>query len=197
MTIPDYRKATNAAYQLLAKRSSFSLSTNVFAIIEELLVNCRIITYGQACFLYGYTLEILLAVSEYGFTIKDSRGRRVILYNETAPLGCIRFTIAHEIGHAALGHSDEDDSAAEKEANCFARNLLCPAPTICLLQLDSVDDYVSVFNVTESMATVSVDKRSSDRYYIADDLFDVIQVRLEACLMGFENLESYHQYLAS
>lgn len=197
MTIPDYRKATNAAYQLLAQKTSFSLSTNVFAIVEELLTNCKLITYSQACFLYGYTYEMLTAVSEFGFTIKDPHGRRIILYNEDAPLGCIRFTIAHEIGHAVLDHHNEDDRGAEREANCFARNLLCPSPIVYMLHLDCVDDYVSIFNVSESMATVSFDKRKSDRYYITDNLFAEIQDKLEACLLGFDGLDAFYRDLAS
>lgn len=94
---PNYRRATNAAYELLIHYASFSLATNVFAIAENFLGNCKLLTYGQASFLYGYTVGNLLEVSEFGFSIVNG-DKRIILYNEAMPLGSIRFTIAHEIG---------------------------------------------------------------------------------------------------
>lgn len=193
---PDYKKATNAAYELLALKISFSLATNVFAIVEDLLDNCKLLTYGQACFLYGYTPKILLEVSEYGFSIVRGN-KRIILYNETVPLGCIRFTIAHEIGHYVLRHHDEHDPGVEKEANCFARNLLCPVPVVFGLDLTSHQDYVSIFDVTTQMAVVSFDRRSSDRYYITEELWTTVSDMLDAYMMGFADINEYYQFLAS
>lgn len=193
---PNYKKATNAAYELLARRSSFSLATNVFAIVEDLLDNCKLLTYGQACFLYGYTLEMLLEASEYGFSIVKG-DKRLILYNEAVPLGCIRFTIAHEIGHCVLGHFEEHDDSLEKEANCFARNLLCPIPVVYGMDLLTVQDYVSMFDVTAQMATVSFDKQSNDKYYITDELWTVVSDMLDAYMMGFADIREYHRFLAS
>ena len=193
---PDYRKATNATYVLLALKTSFSLTTNVFAIVENLLENCKLLTYSQACFLYGYVPELLLEVSEYGFSIVNGN-KRVILYNETVPLGCIRFTIAHEIGHYVLKHRDEHDSSAEKEANCFARNLLCPIPVVYGMGLETAQDYVSLFDVTAQMAAVSFDKQSTDKYYISSQNWDLITEMLDAYMMGFDDINEYHQFLAS
>ena len=193
---PDYRKATNAAYQLLAKRQSLSLTTNVFSIGEDLVENCVLITYGQACFLYGYTLQLLFRVSEFGFSIIKGN-KRIIFYNEAAPMGSILFTIAHEIGHAVLSHTDEHDAASEKEANCFARNLLCPIPVVCGLGLKAADDYVSVFSITGSMAAVAFDKRDVDRYYIKDELFQVVSDMLDAYMMEFDDVDEYYRYFAS
>lgn len=193
---PDYKKATNAAYELLALRISFSMATNVFAIVEDLLENCKLITYGQSCFLYGYTPAMLLEVSEYGFSIVYGN-KRMILYNENCPLGCIRFTIAHEIGHYVLKHRDEHDLSSEREANCFARNLLCPIPVVYELELKTIQDYISVFDVTEQMATVSFDKRGNDKYYISRENWDTISDMLDAHMMGFADIDEYRQFLAS
>jgi len=193
---PDYKKATNSAYELLTLRTSFSLATNVFAIVEELLENCKLLTYGQVCFLYGYTPGMLLEASEYGFSIVKGN-RRIILYNEAVPLGCIRFTIAHEIGHYVLKHQDEQDAGAEKEANCFARNLLCPVPVVFCMGLETAQDYVSMFDVTPKMATVSFDKKKSDRYYITKDLWNLTAEMVDAHMMGFADINEYHQFLAS
>lgn len=182
--IPNYRKATNAAYRLLAKRKSLTLTTNVMSIAEDLIENCIVITYGQACYLYGSTRDLLSRVSEFGFSCIQGK-RRIILYNEEAPLGCIRFTIAHEIGHAVLEHLDEDDPGAEKEANCFARNLLCPVPVVYGLGLNAPQEFVQVFTVTEPMARVTLDRTKSDKYYIEDELWEQIFDMFMECIENY------------
>lgn len=193
INFPDYRKATNAAYKLIAERDQFSLATNVFSIAEQ-LENCRIYTYGLTSYLYGTSLECLASVSEFGFSIQKGN-KRIIYYNEKMPLACIRFTLAHEIAHAVLQHEDEDDPAAEKEANCFARNLLCPVPVINAMELESIDDYMSVFNVSTQMACVAVNYRSSDRYYIDRAFLEIIDDKLCAYHLGYESLSEFERYI--
>lgn len=193
---PNYAKATNAAYQLLIRSGALSLFTDVFFIVRNLLESCVLLTYGQACFFYGFSWDDLLEVSEFGFSV-IRKGKRIILYNETVSLGGIRFTIAHEIGHAALGHIDEHDATAEKEANCFARNLLCPIPFVYGLSVETVQDYTRIFNITECMAKVAFDKRENDRYYISDEHFAIVSDMLEACMMDFDSLDEYYHYIAS
>lgn len=194
---PDYRRATNTAYQILEELGTFSLSTDVFAIIETLLVNCRLLTYGQACFLYGYSYQQLLDISEFGFSFLNGTAKRIILYNEALPLGSIRFTIAHEIGHAVLGHTDEDNPNFEKEANCFARNLLCPLPVAEIMDAITISDYIHLFNVTTSMAMTTLNLRSSDKYYLEPALSATIADMLDAYNHGFDSLEAFFYYLAS
>lgn len=191
ITFPDYKKATNAAYKLIAERDQFSLATNVFAIAEQ-LENCRVFTYGQTNFLYDTPLDELFAVSEYGFSIKR-KGKRIIYYNEKMPLACIRFTLAHEIGHAVLNHQDEDDPLAEKEANCFARNLLCPAPVISAFELLFARDYVAMFDVSTEMARIAIDHHSSDAYYINNAYSDIINDKIYAFNMGYESLTEFEK----
>lgn len=192
---PDYKTATNAAYKLIAERELFSIETNVFAIAEQLR-NCRVYTYGLANFWFGIPLDVLLATSEYGFSIKKN-DKRIIYYNEKTPLSCIRFTLAHEIGHAVLGHQDEEDNAAEKEANCFARNLLCPLPVAIGLEVKSEDDYVSVFNISSQMASATVGRRSSDAYYIDKTYSNIIDDKLYAFTMGFESFSAFERYVCA
>lgn len=62
-----------------------------------------------------------------------------IFYNSSLPVGRQRFTVAHEIGHLALGHvgqgrvttinrePNSKDSQEETQANQFAARLLAPA----------------------------------------------------------------------
>lgn len=190
---PDYKTATNAAYRVIAERELFSIETNVFAIAEQ-LGNCRVYTYGLANFWFNIPLDVLLATSEYGFSIKK-KDKRIIYYNEKMPLSCIRFTLAHEIGHAVLRHQDEEDLDAEKEANCFARNLLCPLPIALALEVETEDDYVSVFNISTQMARATVGRRSSDAYYVDKTYSEIIGDKLYAYNMGFESFSEFEKYL--
>lgn len=195
-TFPDYRTATGAAYSLLAEMNEFALSTDVFGIIGR-LKKCKLLTYGQAEALGYYSRQFLLCQSEHRFTlVRKSDNARIILYNETKPLATIRFTLAHEIGHAVLGHSDEKCPWQERESNCFARNLLCPIPVVDALQVETERDYILLFNVSESMASVAKNYNSSDRYYIDSELYNVILEKLNAYLHGYERVSEYYWNLA-
>lgn len=189
--LPDYKRATNATYELLAQREEFSISTDLIDIINELSLNCVLLTYKEMCLRYKKSHDLLLEVSEYGFSFVHGN-RRIILYNEDALIGCVRFTIAHEIGHACLGHKKEDDPIAEKEANCFARNLLCPAPVADSLSLESAEQYVDAFRVTSKAATVAIDKRNVDRYYANEDLSTVLFNELYAFMSGYCSLKDFY-----
>ena len=192
---PDYKTATNAADKMLAERDHISIETNVFAMAEQ-LDNCRVFSYGLTNFMFGTPLEVLLANSDQGFSIKKGN-KRIIYYNENMPLSSIRFTLAHEIGHAVLGHRDEDDPAAEKEANCFARNLLCPLPTVKALNVKTESDYVSVFNISDLMAKVTVSRRSSDIYYIERKYSEIIENKLFAHNMGFDLMSEFERFMSA
>ncbi len=71
------------------------------------------------------------AVSGLLVTCRDVDGEySTIIFNENHPWCRKRFTIAHEIGHLLMGHTcNKNDPTAtynEKEANCFAAELLVP-----------------------------------------------------------------------
>lgn len=194
---PNYVAATNAAYRVLIKQRSFSFTTDVFAIAWQ-LENCRLFTYGQACALYGFEWDDLIAQSEFGFTILSRcDNARIILYNETKPYYNMRFTIAHEIGHAVLGHSEENQLWEEQEANCFARNLLCPIPTVYAFDLQTDEDYVLTFTVSEQMANISNGKRDLDKLNISHDNWIAVSDMIEAYINGFESVDAFYWYLVS
>lgn len=79
------------------------------------------------------------SLSEDGCTIVREVGETreyIILYNERDPRRRIRWTIAHEIRHIALGHlelhsgSRPEKRILEAEANYFAKNILAPLAVI-------------------------------------------------------------------
>jgi len=78
-----------------------------------------------------------------------------ILYNQNDTMGRQRFTIAHELGHFALGHLERSTlkleaikinttDPIEKEANVFAANLLMPDFLMKKEKVNSKDDIVKL-----------------------------------------------------
>lgn len=171
-TSPDYSMATNMAYEVLSQYRNFSLPIYVKEIIGRYL-DIRVLTYTEAELKYGLSSDILMERSNHGFTMVR-RGKRIILYNEKKDLQIIRFTLAHELGHCILEHV-VDDEASDKEANCFARNVLCPIPVIKELKIQTVDDYVDVFAVSEPMAAASMGFAGYDFNLINHNLYNKMQ----------------------
>ena len=99
--------------------------------------------------------EFMRMVSSDGFTLR--RGRRyIILYNDAPHISAARkrFTLAHELGHYALRHT-QDGVAEEEEANCFARNLLAPR-RLALERGIEYADYPRVFDISPSAARMCI-----------------------------------------
>lgn len=169
--LPDYKKATNAAYEELQNYDGRYPQIDIFRLILN-KSNIRLHTFTELASRLGVTVAEFTSVfseSEMGYTVYDTKNERwLIFYNDTKSVTTIRFTIAHELGHIILRHT-EDNSTTDKEANCFARNLLCPVPLRNELRLKSIEDYCSTFCISEVMAAVVIDKNSIDLYYISDN----------------------------
>ena len=126
---PDYYRATNAAYITLLKYKEFSFPIGIFHIFKS-LNNVKLYTYDQLMTRFGISSENFFPSSDYGYNICDLATQRyIVAYNSEKAETCIRFTLAHELGHVVLGHTKDGDKE-NKEANCYARNLLCPIPAI-------------------------------------------------------------------
>ncbi|QQE76529.1 ImmA/IrrE family metallo-endopeptidase [Brevibacillus composti] len=153
---PNYKRAQNAAYELLKISNTRELPVKVKKLAKH-FPNLKIKTYSWFAKKHGMTLSEVceFANSDEGccWYIK-SKNRYVILYNDMVEnAGRIRWTVAHELGHYILGHNesnnktiiarssltDEEYDIFEKEANCFARTLLAP-PNV-LASLDFINPY--------------------------------------------------------
>ncbi len=64
--------------------------------------------------------EKCLFFSDDAYTLKGT-----VYYNDEKPIGRIHFSLAHEIGHIALGHKERTEEY-EKEADIFASYFLAP-----------------------------------------------------------------------
>nr|WP_288830090.1 ImmA/IrrE family metallo-endopeptidase [uncultured Clostridium sp.] len=190
---PDYHVATNAAYELLIEQDVLELPVNLSKLIYLRRQNTHLMTYSQMAARFSMTVSDYkdLVPSELGFTMKMGN-RNYILYNEEKGYCTNRFTIAHEIGHIMLGHKT-DDSVAEREANCFARNLLCPVPVINSFNITDIYDYMGWFHISDLMAENCIKNISSDRYYIKDRLYSIVDDLIYTYMTG-ESLVSAYGY---
>lgn len=163
MSEPNYINATNKAYETLIKFNEFSHPVQIFNVIKR-LPNVKLYKYSEYAMRNNLTdFEFFdLAPSEYGFTIYNSKKDIYqLIYNDLKDYTTIRFTLAHELGHIILKHK-EDGIIEKKEANCFARNFLCPVLMAKELKLKTIVDYVNCFNVSEPMAEVSIKFQKCD-----------------------------------
>lgn len=163
---PDYSKATNAAYETIIEYKAFSFPISPYKILNK-MKRVNLYTYEQLKHRFHFT-EYPFS-SDHGLTIVDLKNnKRIVAYDSNKNYTTIRFTLAHELGHAVLNHI-EDGDIENKEANCFARNLLCPVPAIEEMDLQSVSDYQDFFDVSAPMAELSKIYLKNDKYYITEE----------------------------
>lgn len=189
--IPNYSRATNAAYAELAQYDGKFPVIDIYGIIlasNDILLK----SYEQAaqflkCSHNVFTYNI--SQSEYGFTV-IRRDKSIIFYNNKKDEKTIRFTLAHELGHIRLGHT-EDNSKSDKEANCFARNLLCPIPLVKGYKLASAKDYEECFGISEPFAKAAFAHSSEDLHYISEGNYQAVDDKIYCYLNGCTMSELY------
>ena len=145
--MPNYTNAFNAAYEAVYNYSPRELPIDLERLVSKLKV-MKLCSYsrmsGSRKISFSETLEYLGS----GLGTLARRGNKyIIYYNDRKRSPYLdRFTIAHELGHFFLNHLEEGEmlngsldatqhDIFEKEANCFARNLLSP-----VLLVDSILD---------------------------------------------------------
>ena len=190
---PDYNRATNAAYEALSNYEGNFPQIDIFEIVLSYR-NIRIHTYSDIAESNKIAIDEFvstLAPSEYGFTIYDKENHRyLIFFNDTKIDTTIRFTIAHEFGHIVLEHQ-EDGKVEDKEADCFARNLLCPVPIRDELGLVTTEDYCAAFDISSRAAKVAIDKKSNDSYYITRTNYNTLNDKVYCYFSGCTLRELY------
>ena len=195
--IPDYSRATNAAYIELQRYTGSYPAIDVWQIIKS-DEHIRVKSFTEAAFRLGCThneFAYEIASSESGYTVIDSNtGNSIIYYNNLKCEETIRFVLSHELGHIRLGHK-EDNDIANKEANCFARNLLCPVPVVQEAKILTAEEYVETFYISHPMAEVAVQYYKSDLYYARKDLIEEIRNRSYCAITGYSLREIYGCYM--
>lgn len=170
--LPDYKRAVNTALKILLKCKQFTSPISLTQIISN-FDNIRLIKYSDAARSLGISISEYLhefTNSNYAMSFfQKSAKKYIIIYNDSLDERVSRFTVAHELGHYFLKHKI-DDEVSGKEANCFARNLLCPVPFIDAIECHGTLDYCQYFMVTPVMAEVSINYRNID-FYCSEDYY--------------------------
>lgn len=126
---PDYNRAATLACRCLLKLNVTQLPVRPLDILRRCR-NTAVYTYQQAA--EQLNMAEMDFDRQYGeadaFTLRQGQ-RYVVCYREGGNPARQNFTLAHELGHILLRHT-EDNAAEEAEANCFAGHLLCPAPVL-------------------------------------------------------------------
>lgn len=191
--LPDYNKATNAAYEELQDYDGRYPQIDIFHLLQN-HPKIKLHTFTEIASRLGITVEEFVAElseSDMGYTVYDRvKERWLIYYNDTKCDTTIRFTIAHELGHIALKHT-EDNSITDREANCFARNLLCPVPIRDELELKTLEDFCSAFGISDRMAKVVMEMNSSDSYYISGYNYGTVNDKAYCYFAGYTLEELY------
>lgn len=190
---PDYERATNAAYNVLQNYNYVFPKIDVGYIIS-IHSNVKMCSYSKVAKRLGIThnkFTYYYASSEYGFTVADySKDRFIIYYNDWKDEKTLRFTIVHELGHIILKHK-VDNETTNREANCFARNILCPVQIVKEYKLSTPHDYMECFGISEPMAEAAIGNFESDMYYISNDLYNNINDKIYCYMTGYTLSELY------
>ena len=137
----DFFRPIRSAARVLGEAGIVTYPVSPRQILRHFGIRC--LSYGQFCRMTDYTAEDCFSLFGKDASSVRRGDRYLILYNEerTDHLR-FRFTVAHALGHIFLGHHEEAGTTGpisagsalyevmEQEADCFARNLLCPAPAV-------------------------------------------------------------------
>lgn len=128
---PNLDRAAEMACRALVRMNSRELPVRPLAILRR--CRCTVVfTYEEAAERLDMSPEEF-ARRCYGADAFTVRGGDtpcyVVCYRNGGNPARLNFTLAHELGHILLGHR-ENAAAEEAEADCFAQQLLCPAPVL-------------------------------------------------------------------
>ena len=193
MRQPNYQRAIDCAHNLLFTVRIDSFPVPLKRILDSQCID--IVSYERYCNALDTTRKSLgsellvtpdqLSDSNYtqdGFTTIVPAGYRIV-FNNKASESRKRFTISHELGHIMLGHFNELSALSklpaeeldelqhihELEANCFARNLLCPAASA----VELLREYGLAPEKRKSAESRIVWHQDADTFCMCPDLSDV------------------------
>jgi Zn-dependent peptidase ImmA (M78 family) len=166
---PNYKKAELAAHKLLQLNNIQELPVKVKKLSKK-FPNLIIKSYSWFANKNKMTIEETchFANSEDGCCYyQKSTNQYLILYNDKKQKRRIRWTIAHELGHFMLKHNEISMRSAlgrsslsegeyevfEKEANCFARELLAPPTVIIKLGKINIFDIQNICDMSIEAAS--------------------------------------------
>ncbi len=163
ITNERYESIKKSVVELLRRLDVHSLPVNPFTVAKKL--NIKMIPYS----LCGDNQAENFWISSDGYCQKDKNSHWIIYYNDKIIRTRINYTIMHEIGHIVLGHT-MDDPLAEKEADFFAKYILCPPAILYRMNCRTPEDIMALCDVSREAATYALDYckkwvKYSGKYY--------------------------------
>ena len=185
MKIPQlarYNGVVEKAYEFVNK-NIYEFPINPFDLIKKF--KWGLITYEQMAIKNNCTIDdISECLGIDGYSIYNGKNHTIAYNNKIQSQGRINFTLSHEIGHIVLGHHKDFDATTtlksnftkeeykilENEANCFARNILAPAPLVNNLNFwNMFFDMPNYFDITFKAATTRLTFLNNDLYYLNEN----------------------------
>lgn len=198
---PRYQKVYQSTFDTLINMKLKDIPISLDQIIN-LSRNIKLCSYSK--FINGKDITLQQAVvffeSNLGAcAVSSDRTKAIIYYNDTIKnKGLERFTIAHELGHFILGHFDLIDSnnlhrgrltndeytAFEKEANCFARNLLSPIYLLHSIGIAPVDinQLMFTFDISKTAAQTRCDTYKYDLNWLSANYHNALNIQFESSI---------------
>ena len=161
----------------------YEFPIDLFTLIKKF--KWGLITYEKLALKNKCTInDICECLGTDGYSIYNGNNFTIAYNNKIHSKGRINFTLAHEIGHIVLNHHKDFDvteilednfskaeyKILENEANCFARNILAPAPLVNKLDyFDMIFDVPDCFNITLPPTTTRISFLKNDLYYLSEE----------------------------
>lgn len=176
---PRYKKATQTALELSSEFNIQTYPVDIKTIIKK--KGIRLKKYSTLAKYKRCSVDKIgdILQTQHGILVRHSPNDYTLNYNDTLPDYVIRFTLAHELGHYCLQHledfeltevkykglSETEYQLLEREANCFARNLLSPEPIASLFTEKNEHDLMEYFGIGYEAACTRIDFLGNDSYY--------------------------------
>lgn len=159
-----YKKARNKSWEVLRDCGISEFPVDL-GKIEDF--------YGIKITLYSDTKLIQLFKEDVlqgdGFVLRNGDETQVFINDKIHNRNRRRFTLAHELGHALLGHNldeihyrnseiDSQTDAQEVEANVFARDILMPATVLAALDIHTPEEIMHLCNVSRQSAEIRAER---------------------------------------
>ena len=136
----DYLKAATRASEILIRYNVRKSPVLPLPILEQ-MDNVQVVTFAE---LHNVSSVDVRTIGGGKFRdsclmIRHDNGKKeyLIAYNDLLPDSVLYKSLAVELGHVALSHT-ERSAENEAEANFFALHFLCPRPLIHLMQAISM-----------------------------------------------------------
>jgi len=205
----NYNKVYDVVLKVISEYNLNTIPISLSEIIKQ-IPNMKLCSYSKYIKNKDCTIQDLIEHlgSDLGaYLPSKSNSKFAILYNDTKRnRGLDRFTIAHELGHHFLNHAvylkddktlirglkNTDYDEIEKEANCFARNLLTPAYLMHCIGIvpTNISEVTNIFDISKTAAETRSRAYMLDLNALDDDKIILINQQFQHQILFYQHIRS-------